>query len=420
MRRDTSYTTLDRSPINNISMNSTLSVFEPLTDGKIIQAVEEQVSLRLSRVIQIGQLQIIKRQTRKPVQKYVFILSKDCMYYSCSFPVIVDRNYEFKSKARMNITWLRTRFYTINESLSGTENCYIEIIRKNKSVTLMCDKLNEYNAWVTNLCAYTIQTNFFNKFSVNSMLHKGEKSTIYKITNKYSSKKFACKKLKKMVLNQPGGFEALVGEIKTLQTLRGNPVVPVLEEIHETENSVYIVMELVEGGYALNSRSIPNLASISNLAKQLLAALTIFEKHAIEYGNLIEDNILVVHKNRPLRNNSIKLVGFSKAIVGGRGLNGLANFSNSGNSLNPDTITLKNFDFKLSKDIGMLAKLLFRTIINIHDLTYSECRTVENASAMEMDLSAPAFKMAPLGCKFISAESYPVYCPRARKQASCK
>lgn len=405
MNNDTSYTTSVRSLINKTIMNTPQSIFEPLTDDNVVQVVDERVSLRLSRVLKIGSLQIIKKRAQKSNKRFIFVLSKDCLYFSLAQPIIVDRNYEFRSKARINVAWLQARFYTINEAVFCSESYFIEIARRNKSVTLMCDKISEYNAWVTNLSSITIQTNFFNKFSINHLLYKGPNSSVYKITNKFSSKKFACKKLKKADVLTTNRFESLIREIRALRILRNNCAVPRLEEIHETENSVYVVMELIEGGVAISPKSIKSMLSINHLARHLLDALASLEKHKVLHGNLIESNVMVVHPSRPIKSNQIKLVGFGNATI-------LTQENTSFDTLSVSTYSLMNelnrpyrtLKPKPLNDIHLLVRLLFKTLINFYEMIYSTENIEKPSSTTDIDFNHVAFKSAPLGCNLISTE----------------
>ena len=410
MRKDTSYTTSVRSSIFNNIMNFGTTIFEPSTHDKIVQTVEEHVSVKISQVLQIGQLYIVKKRFLKSNKKYIFVLSKDCLYYSLSYPSIVGRNYEFKSKARINIAWLQTRFYTMNESCSAEDNYCIEIIKKNKSVTLMCDKINEYNAWVTNLSHHSIQTNFFKKFSVNQLLSRKDRCTVYKVTNKFNAKQYACKKFKKASIKSAEDFELLINEIMILRLVKNSNVTADIEEVHETDNSVYIVMELLEGGKAINIENIRSMNVINHLATKVLTTLTILEKYKVQHSNLTEDNIMLVHKNKPIKHNEIRLVGFSNALIKKEKS---ALFRNLGISTEEASHEIKEFQLyypqKPLNDLDAFIRLLYKLLTDFYSMIYSTDQVDLISENKNLDLNHIAFRSAPIGCKLISAKSYPLH-----------
>jgi calcium-dependent protein kinase len=87
-----------------------------------------------------------------------------------------------------------------------------------------------------------------------------------------------------------------------------------LVEIHESQNSLYLVMELLEGGeiFSLSKGKLDNESTFS-IIKNILKALVILDKHGVMHRDLKPDNIILKKKNVPIKENILKLVDFGLA-----------------------------------------------------------------------------------------------------------
>ncbi len=85
-----------------------------------------------------------------------------------------------------------------------------------------------------------------------------------------------------------------------------------LQEIHESKNSIYLVLELLEGGELfsqISSKKKLSLESIRNIMKCLLSALSYLDDHKIMHRDLKPENIILKSKG-PLETTELKLVDF--------------------------------------------------------------------------------------------------------------
>lgn len=87
-----------------------------------------------------------------------------------------------------------------------------------------------------------------------------------------------------------------------------------LVEIHESQNSLYLVMELLEGGeiFSLSKGKLDNDSTYS-IIKNILKGLVILDKHGIMHRDLKPDNIILKKKGVPITENTLKLVDFGLA-----------------------------------------------------------------------------------------------------------
>lgn len=85
-----------------------------------------------------------------------------------------------------------------------------------------------------------------------------------------------------------------------------------LEEIHESKNSVYLVLELLEGGELFNHISGKQsivMSEISHIMRCLISSLAYLSDQGIMHRDLKPENMILKEKDR-LENSTLKLVDF--------------------------------------------------------------------------------------------------------------
>lgn len=94
------------------------------------------------------------------------------------------------------------------------------------------------------------------------MIGKGSFARVYLVEDKETKLKFAVKAFsKEYLLSQQKGKESLINEIEIMQIVKHKNIMN-LEEIHESKNSIYLVLELLEGGELFNHISGKNSITI--------------------------------------------------------------------------------------------------------------------------------------------------------------
>ena len=115
-----------------------------------------------------------------------------------------------------------------------------------------------FKQWKQNLSKVFIQSDFHQKFNAIKMIGKGSFARVYLVENKQTKIRYAVKAFsKEYLLSQAKGKESLINEIKIMKEIR-HQYVMFLEEIHESKNSIYLVLELLEGGELFNYISSKN------------------------------------------------------------------------------------------------------------------------------------------------------------------
>lgn len=144
------------------------------------------------------------------------------------------------------------------------------------------------------------------------MIGKGSFARVYLVENKETQQKFAVKAFsKEYLMSQAKGKESLINEIDIMKELNHEYIMK-LEEIHESKNSIYLVLELLEGGELFNhisSKKVLSIKSIQKVMNCLLKALKYLDTKKIMHRDLKPENIILKNKGE-LEDNVIKIVDF--------------------------------------------------------------------------------------------------------------
>ena len=86
---------------------------------------------------------------------------------------------------------------------------------------------------------------------VSKLIGKGSFAKVYLAARKENNQQYAVKAFSKTFMQQQHkGFESLLNEIRIMRKI-DHPNVLKLHEVHETVNSVYFVIDIVNGGELL-------------------------------------------------------------------------------------------------------------------------------------------------------------------------
>jgi serine/threonine protein kinase len=129
--------------------------------------------------------------------------------------------------------------------------------------------------------------------------------------NKITNENFAVKGFSKKYLGtKKNGQNTLMSEIEMLRNL-DHPNIIKLEEVYETENSVYVVQELCEGGSLLEGRTkLLNSEQAKIVLTQILAVIQYLSSKGIVHRDLKPYNILRKFKACDDVDNQLKIIDF--------------------------------------------------------------------------------------------------------------
>jgi serine/threonine protein kinase len=265
------------------------------------------VKLDSEEIVYKGNMLKMNRKNSKLKERY-FILTNKNFYY-------LKSNKNTKIRGVMDTKWVRVE-YIIEESDKEKRFC-VRFIRNMKYCDFWINDEKLFKEWKTNLSKVFIQSDFHLKFNAIKMIGKGSFARVYLVEDKETNLKFAVKAFsKEYLLSQSKGKESLMNEIEIMQVLK-NPYIMNLQELHESKNSVYLVLELLEGGELFNYISSKNNISINDIhrvMKCLLDALAYLAEKNIMHRDLKPENMILKEKDK-LENSTLKLVDFGLATV---------------------------------------------------------------------------------------------------------
>ena len=175
----------------------------------------------------------------------------------------------------MPTKFVRVEYIEEKDETTGPRFC-IRFIKNLKYCDFIVHKRKKFEEWKTALSKVFIQSNFHIRFDAIKMIGKGSFARVYLVEDKVTREQFAVKAFsKEYLLSQSKGKESLINEIDIMKKVNHENIME-LKEIHESKNSIYLVLELLEGGELfsyISSKKKLSLESIRNIMMCLLKAL---------------------------------------------------------------------------------------------------------------------------------------------------
>lgn len=258
-------------------------------------------------------------------QAPLYRVLNDNMAESREFYFVLTKKYMFMLKSEeeprilrvMRTKWVRCDYQKVkNDGNMGESSVFtILLIRNMRYTKLFTLDGSHFMKWKTNLCKVFLQCDFHTKFHTLKMIGKGSFARVYLVQNKENGRRYAVKAFSKEYLkSQNKGKESLINEIEVMQKLNHDFVMN-LEEVHESKNSIYLVLELLEGGELLNYISVQNKLSLRDCHRIMyciLSALAYMNDRKIMHRDLKPDN-MILKKKESLSHCTLKLVDFGLA-----------------------------------------------------------------------------------------------------------
>lgn len=267
-------------------------------------------TINISQTEIIFQAPLLKISRNQKLKTRYFVLTQDHFFYL-----------ESEERPRL-IAVMPTCFVRVDHivqdipSMKEAGFCF-RFIRNMRFCDLYAEDESSFREWRVQLAKVFIQCDFHTKFNTIKMIGKGSFARVYLVEEKESKNKFAVKAFsKEYLLSQAKGKESLINEIAVMQKLH-HPYIMNLEEVHESKNSVYLVLELLEGGelmeYLSSKESFSN-EDIVRVMRCILEALAYMSEKKIMHRDLKPDNMILKEKNK-LEFCTLKLVDFGLATI---------------------------------------------------------------------------------------------------------
>ena len=267
---------------------------------------------RASSSIEINQNDIIfqaplftaapKKKTWK--ERY-FVLTAKRLY-------LLKSEHEPQILAYMDTQWVRIDFIMPKASTGDTNGFCFKFIRNMVFTDLWTDDEDHFNEWVKHFSQVFILCNFHHKYNTIKMIGKGSFARVYMVEHKETQVKYAVKAFnKEYLMSQPKGKDSLINEMEILQSIK-HPHIMNLVEMHESKNSIYLVLELLEGGELfsfISKRKKLTYSDVTMIMAGILKALAYMASKKIIHRDLKPDNLLF----KSLESCEIKIADFGLA-----------------------------------------------------------------------------------------------------------
>ena len=239
-----------------------------------------------------------------PIQLRCFYLDGRHLYYT--------KDTDTKVKGCLDLTMMYMTHYELegNES-QGQDFTHAIMLQKGKRFTSVYLRSEEdLIKWVEKLTPYVVRDDFHNVFKATGILGEGSFAKVFRVRQQKDGKIFAAKAYLKQELNQRA-LEALHAEINALKLLVGKKEFIQFKGIFETENSVYLLTDCIEGDvlFQIPLKTKFNQSQRLKILAQLSKALSTLEEKKIIHRDLKPDNIMVTPAGK------ITIIDFGLSLV---------------------------------------------------------------------------------------------------------
>jgi calcium-dependent protein kinase len=225
-----------------------------------------------------------------------FILTKNNLFYC--------KNEQIKGV--LNVKNVRVEYHFYQNSQNSFKYLVRFILGKSFS-EFWIDRKRLFLEWKFHFSKVFIQTDFHEKYHPIGISGKGSFAKVYSAEEIRSGNKCAAKAFNKSSMN--GQMQvSLKNEISIMKDVE-HPNLVKLFEVHETCNSVYLVMEHLDGGdlfHYLRRNKVISPKEIAHVIKCLLTALVYLEDKGIMHRDIKPQN-LMLHEKKDLLQTTIKL-----------------------------------------------------------------------------------------------------------------
>lgn len=245
-----------------------------------------------------------KTHESNEISERIYYLTKSCIFYKKSED-------DPKIKGVLSLKMTRLHYLELETPVWKNYKYSLTFVRNRKFTEIYTDNADTFVEWIQVLRLLTIQTDFHLRYKVVKMIGKGSFARVYLAKNIETEERVAIKAFnKEHILKKEKGVENIREEIEITWNLNNKNLIKMIE-LHESENSIYMVLELLEGGeiFSLSGGCLQYDMAI-HVLRELLKGVSYLAKHNIMHRDLKPENIVLKFKGVPIKQNVIKIVDF--------------------------------------------------------------------------------------------------------------
>jgi serine/threonine protein kinase len=228
--------------------------------------------------------------------------------------LLVQYKDETNQEPEILLDLIHSRYKTIKPDETNTEYGF-SFIKNNVTFDFFCPDKQTADNWADALKKVCVLVSFHDDYKAIKMIGRGSFAKVYLVESKTNGKSFAVKAFTKesmAVSNKANAKPSMLNEIEIMRNLDHENIIK-LYEVYETDKSIYLVLELIQGKslYEVlkktNFKEDPTSTRVINLIRSLLDALAYLASKGIMHRDLKPDNILLDQGDK------VKIVDFGLA-----------------------------------------------------------------------------------------------------------
>lgn len=218
--------------------------------------------------------------------------------YSSGSQISDAKSLKKQIKAVLNLELVLAQFSRISadpSQISGYQ-FILRLTRGSRYTDVYLKDEEHVQAWRTALRCHAIFSDIHQLYEAGDMLGEGSFGKVFVLSRKSDGRKYAVKAISKRgLLGKASSICSLIQEIQIHRKM-SHPNIAQFIEVHETNGTVYLVLELVESGAPLldleDCPIIPKKERLSYL-RQIAQVLSYVAQQGIIHRDIKPDNIMV-------------------------------------------------------------------------------------------------------------------------------
>lgn len=349
-------------------------------------------TLKETEVLLLSRWELFSDIVRSKTENYYIILTNSHLFMSKESPHKRDGAFIVETPKRIHLRWCFSSS-EILKSDNGNENRYsMTLSRQESSIVIGTKSIDEWKKmwqWIQKL---TFQTNAISNYIIQEVLDSSHMSKTYRLVGKSNETQAFCKRYNKSAMNSDI-VNFLRNHIKMLSKLLTTGLVPELYSVQESNGSIYIITEFLEGGLAITGENASNITSFYHVALQLVGTLKKLKSLKVILRVITHGMFRFQKDSKSTQHNSIKITNLGYACYLYKPCLPLF-YIRDKHYLAPEILSRRRVGFYLSScDIYTLGLLLFEVYfgIDVKSVPFEEsfAQYIEKREAMIISILKP-------------------------------